>query len=494
MECYTLSRATFLARYFTSVTNFQVANQQSPRQMSTNATPITVLFTVDSLRADALPDDGAIADLEARGTTFENAFAHGNWTPFSFPSILGGGHVFTDSRDIGLPDRSTLAETLRDAGITTAGFNGANGFLTDHWGYDRGFETFETFTSSTNDAFYSKYLTAHPTVQAWLQVAASPFRRLLGHDGGAKNVSRMQDVEEHAIDFIERAEPPFFLWVHYMDVHTPYVPAPKFVREETGVNVGSLKMLRAHAQAGLGKEVGGETLDNLRSLYRAAIRQVDESVGRVVSALSDRGLRDDACLVFAGDHGEEFMEHGHLAHYPKLYEELVRVPLSVSHPDGESETVERAVGLDAIPPTVCDAMGVEHDFDGESLLDGTSDSSPAPPVTSVAVRGPTVTYQPIPRRLDDGELLVSARTREWSYIYYTESGNQELYDRTADPTETENLLDDAADGDIDVPGYLHEAVEGRIDAMASADVETGEDGEKAPPSAVTDRLKALGYQ
>ena len=104
-----------------------------------------------------------------------------------------------------------------------------------------------------------------------------------------------------------------------------------------------------------------------------------------------------------------------------------------------------------------------------------------------------MTYQPIPRRLDDGELLVSARTREWSYIYYTESGNRELYDRTADPTETENLLDDAADGDIDVPDYLHEAVEGRIDAMASADVEPARTG-KAPPSAVTDRLKALGYQ
>jgi arylsulfatase A-like enzyme len=461
--------------------------------MSTNATPITVLFTVDSLRADALPDDGAVADLERAGTTFENAFAHGNWTPFSFPSILGGARVFDDSRDIGLSDRSTLAETLHDAGITTAGFNGANGFLTDHWGYDRGFETFETFSSSTNDAFYSKYLTAHPTVQAWLQVAASPFRRLLGRDGGVKNVSRMRDVEEHAIDFIERAEPPFFLWVHYMDVHTPYVPAPKFVRDKTGVNVGSLKMLRAHAQAGLGKEVGGETLENLRSLYRAAVRQVDGSVGRVVSALSDRGLRDETCFVFAGDHGEEFMEHGHLAHYPKLYEELVHVPLTVSHPDGGSETVERAVGLDAIPPTICDAMGVDHDFDGESLLDETSASSPATPVTSVAVRGPTVTYQPIPRRLDDGELLVSARTREWSYVYHTESGNRELYDRTADPVESENLLGDPAAGNINVLDHLREAAERRIDAMASADAETDEDREKAP-SAVTDRLEALGYQ
>ena len=175
--------------------------------MSTNATPITVLFTVDSLRADALPDDGAIADLEARGTTFEIAFAHGNWTPFSFPSILGGGHVFTDSRDIGLPDRSTLAETLRDAGITTAGFERREWVSDRPLGLRPRLRDVRTFTSSTNDAFYSKYLSAHPTVQAWLQVAASPFRRPRPRRRG-EDVSRMQDVEEHAIDFIERAEPP----------------------------------------------------------------------------------------------------------------------------------------------------------------------------------------------------------------------------------------------------------------------------------------------
>ncbi len=461
--------------------------------MNTNDIPITVLFTVDSLRADALPENGEITDLERRGTTFTNAFAHGNWTPFSFPSIIGGGHVFSDSGDIGLPERPTLAETLLDSGIPTAGFNGANGFLTDHWGYDRGFEAFETFTSGTTDSFYSKYLTAHPTVQAWLQVAASPFRRLLGGDGGARNVSRMQDVERYAIDFIETAEPPFFLWVHYMDVHTPYVPAPKFVRDETGANVGSLKMLKAHAQAGLGREVGGETLDNLQSLYRAAIRQVDGSVGRVLSALSKRGLRDDACLLFAGDHGEEFMEHGHLAHYPKLYEELVHVPLILSHPDGDAGTVERAVGLDSIPPTICDAMGVEHDFDGKSLLDGNSDSTP---VTSVAVRGPNVTYQPIPRRLNDGELLVSARTREWTYIYHTESAEQELYDRIDDPEESNDLL--SGDETIEVPDGLHEAVEERIAAMEESADDTNrsddEDPDDAPPEEITDRLKALGYR
>ncbi|GAA5049085.1 sulfatase-like hydrolase/transferase [Haladaptatus pallidirubidus] len=487
---------------------------------------MTVLFTVDSLRADAFTSDGVIATLGERGTVFENAFAHGNWTPFSFPSILGAKPVFTDSQNIGVADAPTLAETLSDAGVSTAGFNGANGFLTEHWGYDRGFDEFETFTSGTGDSLYSKYLTAHPTVQAWLQVAASPVRRLLGKEGGAQNVSRMLDLERKAIDFVERAEPPFFLWVHYMDVHTPYVPAPKFVRDETGANVGSLKMLRAHLRAGLGREVGDDTLSDLESLYRAAVRQVDASVGRVLSALDRRGFRDDACVVLAGDHGEEFMEHGHLAHYPKLYEELTHVPLMVQHTDDETERddtdtkqtsdengVKQAVGLASIPATICDAMGVEHDFSAPSLLDTAVESKSeseiesepecetelqldiesefdfaSAPVTSVAVRGEHVTRQPIPRRLDDGELLVSARTADWSYIYHTESENRELYDRRRDPTEQENQWDDHEGSEL--ASRLHDSVETRIER-----IETDEGDESGEvPSDVTNQLKALGYQ
>ncbi|WP_266080378.1 sulfatase [Haladaptatus caseinilyticus] len=460
--------------------------------MSANDTAVTVLFTVDSLRSDALPTDGVVSALGERGTVFEHAFAQGNWTPFSFPSILGAEQVFNDSGDIGVADAPTLAETLSDAGVSTAGFNGANGFLTEHWGYDRGFDDFESFTSGTGDSLYSKYLTAHPTVQAWLQVAASPIRRLFGKRGGARNVSRMLDVEHRAIDFVEEAEPPFFLWVHYMDVHTPYVPAPKFVRDETGTKVGSLKMLRAHARAGLGREVSDDSLADLESLYRAASRQVDASVGRVLSALDRRGVRDDACIVLTGDHGEEFMEHGHLAHYPKLYEELVHVPLIVRTPDdgpkskrGNEDTVECAVGLDSIPATICDTMGVEHDFSSGSLL---GDASDRVPVTSVAVRGTHVTQQPIPRRLKDGELLVSARTADWSYIYHTESGNRELYDRRRDPTEQENSWDEHEGSEF--AGRLHDAVENRID-----DIETDGRSESVElPSDVTNRLEALGYQ
>ncbi|MGM0390063.1 MAG: sulfatase-like hydrolase/transferase, partial [Natrinema limicola] len=87
-----------------------------------------VLITVDSLRADAIgaydperhtPEMDALAE---RGTVFEDAFATGNWTPFSFPSIMASRPVFADSDRIGVTETPTLASTLSAAGVSTGGF------------------------------------------------------------------------------------------------------------------------------------------------------------------------------------------------------------------------------------------------------------------------------------------------------------------------------------------------------------------------------------
>lgn len=473
-----------------------VGNQRS--RTETEPLAGTVLITIDSLRADVVSSPAArrhaptLSALRERGTTFENAFAHGNWTPFSFPSLLASRSVFASSSDIGLPESPTLAEALREAGITTGGINAANGFLTEHWGYGRGFDEFRTYMPDA-DA-YSKYLTAHPTVQGWVQLATASARAAID---GIRGTKRRQGVEAAAADVgaragavIERARPPFFLWIHYMDAHTPYLPAPRHVTHVTGDRVGLLRSLRAHARTGLGLEVDGATLERLRSLYRAAIYGIDASVRGVLDALAERGIRDRTCVIVAGDHGEEFQEHGHLAHYPKLYEELIHVPLLVDHPDGEPRRERRAVGLDAVPPTVCRAMGVDppETFEGESLLPvvrGNATPEEAP-IVSVAVRGATITQQPIPRSLDDGGLLVSARTREWTYIYHTESGRRELYRRSADRNEERNVIDRFAGSEVTT--RLHAAVERHANRLGG-----GSDGER-PPSGVTARLKALGYR
>ncbi len=471
------------------------------------------MITVDSLRADALDLDSedthtpTLRSLADDATVFENAFAQGNWTPFSFPSILGGTPVFADGPRIGVGPGATLAETLQRAGVTTGGFNASNGFLTAYWGYDRGFEAFDAFHAEPTNPV-SKFFSAHPTWQAWAQFATQPMRaavrRLRGQESyPAENTSRMRDVENAAISFIEDADGDFFCWIHYMDTHTPYVPAPVHVREVADEPFGTLRMLSPHVRTGLGRgiEEGSPTLADLRTLYRATARQVDQSIARVLGALEDAGIRDETCVVVAGDHGEEFLEHGHLAHYPKLYRELVEVPFIVDAPGTDGRRVSEPVALDAIPPTVCDAMGVrapDH-YTGQSVMPTVREGN-APdqePVVTVTVRGDSVTQQPIPRRLGDGDVLVSARSEEWTYIQHTAAGEHELYDRQADPDEQENLW--TGEPPTAAVARLQAAAERRYEALESvadaADSAVGDDaGDEEVPEEIEDRLSALGYK
>ena len=474
---------------------------------SDSAVSNVVLITVDSLRADAIgPYDDerhtpVIDSLASRATVFERAFATGNWTPFSFPSIMASRPVFADAGRIGVDESPTLAATLSEAGIATGGFNAANGFLTSYWGYDDGFDDFESFVAGVGSSIYSRYLATHPTVEAWLQLATSPVRRLssLLHgetdDRPFLDTSRMFDVEQAATSFVEETDSPFFLWVHYMDTHTPYVPAPRYIREVSSDLLGTHRMLLAHTRTGLGWDVGERTLADLRTLYQAAVRQVDASIGRLLDALSANGVDDETAVVLVGDHGEEFQEHGHLAHYPKLYDELIRVPLLVDVPGSGNHRIDRQVGLDAIPPTVADLLDVEcsSDWDGETLLPSVVDGeAPADePVVSVAVRDEEVTAQPIPRSLDDGDLLVSVRDRDWTYVENVTEGMNELYYRPTDPTQQSDLSAD--------PTVKQRRVVERFASIVEAHASTLRDrtGERTDADVDDDlerRLEALGYR
>lgn len=112
------------------------------------------------------------------------------------------------------------------------------------------------------------------------------------------------------------------------------------------------------------------------------------------------------------------------------------------------------------------------------------------PVISIAVRGKRVTQQPIPRSLDDGDMLVSARTAKWTYIYNTSSGGRELYDRLADPDEQDNVWADHSESEV----VTH--FQQSVDAVVSAirDRTATPQADKAVPDGINQQLKALGYR
>lgn len=66
--------------------------------------------------------------------------------------------------------------------------------------------------------------------------------------------------------------------------------------------------------------------------YAETLRGVDESVGRIVAALRERGLLDSTLLVYTSDNGFLFGEHG-LIDKRAMYEPSIRVPLLVHCPE-----------------------------------------------------------------------------------------------------------------------------------------------------------------
>jgi arylsulfatase A-like enzyme len=138
---------------------------------------------------------------------------------------------------------------------------------------------------------------------------------------------------------------------------------------------------RPYAGPGHYMHVQADPADRLAvvSRYRDAVAFVDALVGRLLAGLRAAGSYDAATVVVAGDHGEEFWEHGLTAHASEVCSAQTHIPLIV-----RLSKAMRDAGAGASPvrlgssidvwPTLLDAAGVRGDtstlFDGESLLRG----------------------------------------------------------------------------------------------------------------------------
>ena len=110
------------------ISSFVFALSCRPADAPAKRSANVVLFVVDTLRADYLGCYGyprATSDridaLAARGTRYEDARSQGSWTIPSMLSMLSGLYVTTGEERLP-PDRATLADVVRDAGIETAAF------------------------------------------------------------------------------------------------------------------------------------------------------------------------------------------------------------------------------------------------------------------------------------------------------------------------------------------------------------------------------------
>jgi choline-sulfatase len=304
-----------------------------------------LLIVVDTLRRDHLPLYGYPRDtspglvrLGSEGAVLDG-LSTSSWTKPSVASILTGLHPVRHQTVLedALPASAvTLAERLSSRGFQTVAIT-SNAHISPTFGFSQGFDDFESLMRE--------------------------------FDSG--DLPRPRDLSRAVLERLDALEPPYFLYLHYLDPHAPYDPETTWDGAELPERLRArAPMLGTDMQHRHFKERDPQFLQDAVDLYDGEIRGVDDDISRVLNALGSRGLMDGTLTVVTADHGEEFEEHGRMGHGKALYGEGVQVPL-VFHAPGvvaPGVVAGRASVLDIVP-TALELLGFEGEGDG---FDGVS--------------------------------------------------------------------------------------------------------------------------
>lgn len=172
----------------------------------------------------------------------------------------------------------------------------------------------------------------------------------------------------------------------------------------------------------------------IREAYFTSITMVDDSVGQIIEHLRQTKQLDNTLIIYTSDHGEMLQDKGY---YSKNmpYDSAVRVPMIVRYPDRfePGSRSDQFVDLLDILPTCLDVAGIKypdngHDLYGESLCAKSPVKNRDTIITANGFLG--------------NRRWVSARNKQFKYIYWHNGGTEELYDLVKDPKEVYNCMDD----------------------------------------------------
>jgi arylsulfatase A-like enzyme len=177
---------------------------------------------------------------------------------------------------------------------------------------------------------------------------------------------------------LELLETPFFLYLHYMEPHAPYSHPPNYPLQFAGEYEG-FDFIRDGNPKPIGEMLYGNgpqydirdrDIQHLVDLYDDEIRFFDDVFRSLVGQLEARGLLEDTIIVFTSDHGEEFLEHGHISHCRGVWDTVTHVPLFFKIPGVDGQRLEAAVQNLDIVPTILDYLAIDSEgygFEGTSL-------------------------------------------------------------------------------------------------------------------------------
>ena len=301
--------------------------------------PNVLFFVLESTRWDVTSlgggpaDTKTLAQLAARGVSFQNARAVMPHTTKSLWSILCGQYPLMqmDLYEVSLAvDGQCLPHILGAAGYRRAFFQSARG-------------NFEDRPRLVSKLGFEHFL-------AWEEIAGEPLGFLASDD---------ESLTAPFLRFVdEGAGRPFFAVLLTSAAHYPY---------------------RLSKAAASRTEESRKPKASSWERYGRLVEAGDALMTDVMLGLAARGLSENTIVVALGDHGEGFGDQGVRQHDTNFFEEGLRVPVVLAGPRIAPRVATQAASLLDVLPTLLDALELPYATDalpGQSYLNGDPPSSP----------------------------------------------------------------------------------------------------------------------
>ncbi|HEY8154639.1 MAG TPA: sulfatase [Myxococcota bacterium] len=445
------------------------SRERAARPLS--ARPNVLWIVWDTVRADHLglyghsrPTTPFLTEWSKDARVFEDALSTAGYTLPAHASMFTGlypSEHCTHNDNARLDDSYiTIAELLKGAGYRTFLYS-ANPHIAAHpaGNFAQGFDQEEhpwspQWAEQALRLVRAKVpLEDHSTELPQILAAAREGRATLAPE----NIKAAGEIAKTAtLQWLEASDKgqPFFIFLNYMEAHRPYIPPRRFRNQllPPADVIRSYRVDRSWSRMweftfGL-REYSDDDLMLTAATYDATLLELDELLRDLLKALRESGHLDDTIVILTADHGDQLGEHHMLDHQYSVYQTLLHVPLIILAPG------RLAPGRDPSPvmsfdlfPTLLELTGVAAPPDlrsqAVSLLSPRQDRvrfAEDPAMTSIGIAQILPQYpgwdpRSFQRRLRT--LVIGAHKLIWG-----SDGRRELYDLSADPMETRDLIRD----------------------------------------------------
>ncbi|MCC9657122.1 sulfatase family protein [Rhodopirellula halodulae] len=273
------------------------------------------------------------------------------------------------------------------------------------------------------------------------------------------------ELTDYSLQWLRDRDPnkPFFLYVSHKAVHADFVPADRhrgrYDNEPLPIQIPTAESMedgdkpmwvrnQRNSRHGVdfGYNLKGFSPEVYYRRYCESLLAVDESVGRLRRFLEQRGLDQNTIVVYMGDNGFQFGDHG-LIDKRTAYEASAKVPLLMVAPGQipAGQPFDGLVGNIDIAPTLLEAAGASP----LSHLNGQSVWKELCSADAKSLDDRTLLYEYYwERNYPHTPTLHAVIGGRFKYIRcHGLWDRDELYDLESDPGETRNLIHDPSYAD-----------------------------------------------